>query len=284
MNRLQKKCFVASAGMHLLLASIIVIGPAFSSSKAPEVREINFVPSILVDANVAGGGNPNASPPPAPKEQPPAPQPQPQPPAPKPEPKPPEPKPQPEPAKTETTEPDELSERKARKPQIVTVPTTRPKPKPSPKTTGSDEARVQEKQMADARRKAGQELLNAARDNRANTSGATAIDEDFGPGGGGPAYAGYASWVQSVYQNAWIAPDDTASDAAITKVRVTIANDGRVVSSEIINRSGDSQMDASVQRTLDRVPSMGRPFPEGVKEKQRTYILKFDLKVKRGLA
>jgi TonB family protein len=90
--------------------------------------------------------------------------------------------------------------------------------------------------------------------------------------------------VQSVYQTAWIAPDDAASDNAITKAKVTIASDGTVISSEIISRSGDSQMDASVQRALDRVPSIGRPFPEGIKDKQRSYILKFDLKVKRGLA
>jgi TonB family protein len=138
--------------------------------------------------------------------------------------------------------------------------------------------------MADARRKAGQEALRAAQNIREGTSSATAVDEDFGPGGGGPAYAGYASLVQKVYLDAWIAPDDTKDDAAITKARVTIANDGRVISADIISRSGDSQMDTSVQRTLDRVPSVGRPFPEGVKDKQRTYILKFDLKVKRGLA
>ena len=34
MNRLQKKCFIASAGMHLLLVLILIIGPAFLSSKS----------------------------------------------------------------------------------------------------------------------------------------------------------------------------------------------------------------------------------------------------------
>jgi hypothetical protein len=171
--------------------------------------------------------------------------------------------------------------KKARKPQIVTTPTIR-KPATSSKTSTDTQAR--ERELADARRRAGQEVLRAAQGIREGASSATVIDEDFGPGGGGPAYAGYASWVQSVYQNAWIAPDDTASDAPVTKARVTIASDGRVLSHEIISRSGDQQMDSSVQRTLDRVPSVGRPFPEGVKDKQRSYILKFDLKVKRGLA
>jgi hypothetical protein len=43
-------------------------------------------------------------------------------------------------------------------------------------------------------------------------------------------------------------------------------------------------VDASVQRSLDRVTTIGRPFPEGSKDQQRTYILKFDLRAKRGLA
>ena len=32
-NRLQKKCFIASAGFHLLLAVILLIGPGFLPSK-----------------------------------------------------------------------------------------------------------------------------------------------------------------------------------------------------------------------------------------------------------
>ena len=34
MNRLQKKCFIASAGIHLLLALVLFIGPAFVPSKS----------------------------------------------------------------------------------------------------------------------------------------------------------------------------------------------------------------------------------------------------------
>ena len=283
MNRLQKKCVVASTGMHLLLVAVVFIGPAFSRTKPGEdIREIDFVPTILVDANVAGGGNPNARPP-APVA---TPQPQPQPPAPQPKPAapPPEPKKLPEPDKSTEPDPNSFAEtKKPRKPHIVTTPTTRPKEKTAPKPSTDTQAQEQ-KQLADARRKAGQELIRAAGDIRQGTSSATAIDEDFGPGGGGPAYAGFASWVQKIYQDAWIAPEDTASDASVTKARVTIANDGHVISSEIIDRSGDRQMDSSVQRTLDRVTTVGRPFPEGVKDKQRSYILKFDLKVKRGLA
>jgi outer membrane biosynthesis protein TonB len=278
MTRLQKKCVILSTGMHLSLAAILFVGPAFSSKKTEDIREINFVPTLLVDANVQGGGNPNARPPASPNTQ----QPTPQPPPPKPEIKP-QSQPKPETEKITASDPNDFSERKPRKPQIVTKLETRSKPVSRRTDTTSDD-KAQQQQVADARRKAAQELARAAEGIRDGAASATAIDVDPGPGGGGPAYAGYASWVQSVYQSAWVAPDDTATDAPITKARVTIASDGHVLSSEIISRSGDSQMDSSVQRTLDRVTTVGRPFPDGVKDKQRTYILKFDLKVKRGLA
>jgi hypothetical protein len=34
MNRLNQKCFVGSAGFHLLLMVILLVGPAFLSSKS----------------------------------------------------------------------------------------------------------------------------------------------------------------------------------------------------------------------------------------------------------
>jgi len=75
MNRIQKKCFIASAGTHLLLMVILFVGPAFLSekSKLDEIQPINFVPENLVLAAVSGGGNPRAAtrppPPPAPAAQ-----------------------------------------------------------------------------------------------------------------------------------------------------------------------------------------------------------------------
>ena len=72
------------------------------------------------------------------------------------------------------------------------------------------------------------------------------------------------------------------SDNANTKVSVTIANDGTVISARIITPSGDAGLDASVQRTLERVRFIA-PFPEGATEKERTYIINFNPKVKRML-
>src|SRR5258707_10516859 len=83
MNRLQKKCFIAWAGLHLLLVIILLIGPAFlgSREKAVTLQYIDIIPAKIIDAPFVGGGNPNAKPPPptpqvqTPVIQPPAPQP-----------------------------------------------------------------------------------------------------------------------------------------------------------------------------------------------------------------
>src|SRR6266403_1525528 len=77
MNRLQKKCFIVSAGVHLLLFVILLVGPAFLSSKShlEEVQALDFYPSKLIDAALMGGGNRTAKPqaPVQPPSQPPVP-------------------------------------------------------------------------------------------------------------------------------------------------------------------------------------------------------------------
>ena len=94
------------------------------------------------------------------------------------------------------------------------------------------------------------------------------------------AAANYAQVVKSVYEQAWTPPADTASDDANVKVRVTIASDGTVISAQVLAPSGDTSVDASVQNTLDRVQFIA-PFPAGSTDKERTYIINFNLKAKR---
>jgi len=286
MNRLHKKCLMASVGAHSLLVLILLVGPAFltSKSKSEDSLVIDFIPSKFIDGSSVGGGNRNAKPPPAvtPVLQPP-PQPQPQPvPEKQREPDPPKVAP-----KIQKPDPDSFEatkEPKQHKPHInTTLVPRKPNAKtPSKVTTAATEQQAQERQMADARQKLAKQFATAAQSLRDNAT--TIIDSsDYGRGGGGPAAANYAAWVKTVYENAWEAPEDAAKDNAITKITVTIASDGMVVSSHITQPSGDSHVDRSVQRTIDRVTFIG-PFPEGVKEKQRTYIINFNLKAKRGLA
>jgi TonB family protein len=273
MNRLQKKCVIGTAGVHLLLAVILVVGPAFfySKPKADDLQVLDVIPANLIDA-AFNSGVANAAPPP------PAPVTPPQPPPPAPVVTPPAPAPQ----KVEKTEPvkppDKLSpdnlkpvektaKTEPRKVQISTQRVARTAPKNSPATDNSQ----QQQRLARASRSALQNLKN-------NLTSATTIDM---PGNSSVAYANYATVVKSVYEQAWILPNDV-SDGANTKASVTIANDGTVISARIITPSGDAGLDASVQRTLERVKSIA-PFPEGATEKERTYIINFNPQVKRLL-
>lgn len=289
MNRLQKKCLIATAGFHLLLVLVILFGAAFFTSheKPDETTLLTVIPANLIDAAFNSGVK--AVQPPAPT--PPQPVQPPQPPQPKPEPVK---QPDPEPVKPAPTFVERVKEIfTPDPPKLVPVDNTEPAPKPkthvvkvdlkqvthtAPKvtdTTAADEAR-DAKRARDARLKA---IASAARSIKNNASSATTVEM---PGTGSVSYANYASVVKSVYEQAWTPPDDSSSDDAIIKVSVTIGNDGTVISSSILDASGDVRVDGSVQRTLDRVNFVA-PFPDGAKEKQRTFIINFNLKAKRML-
>ena len=66
MNRLQKKCVIATAGFHLLLLVILFVGPAFfwAREKADDTPVLEMIPANLVDS--ATTGVQGAQPPPAP--------------------------------------------------------------------------------------------------------------------------------------------------------------------------------------------------------------------------
>ncbi len=290
MSRLQKKCLIATVGFHLLLVLTILFGAAFFTNhpKPDDTQVLNVIPSTTIDAMFNSGvKNPQ---PPAPTPivqppQPPQPQVQPTPPPPKPVVTPPEPVKPVEPVKPpEKLSPDDLKpiepvEKPAKpapkKPEISLTPVVRKIPKVSPDTSEADAAR----EAKEAKRKAAAAFAKALASIKNNSSTATTVEM---PGTGSVSYANYASVVKSIYERAWTPPDDTASDDAITKVSVTIGSDGSVITSHVVNPSGDARVDASVQRTLDRVNFVA-PFPDGAKEKERTFIINFNLKAKRML-
>ena len=92
MNRLQKKCLIATAGFHLLLILALVFGSAFftEQDKPDETQTLTVIPANLIDAAFSSGVKGAQPPPPTPIAQPPEPQPQPKP---QPTPEPPQPKP-----------------------------------------------------------------------------------------------------------------------------------------------------------------------------------------------
>ena len=290
MNRLQKKCLIVTAGMHLLLVVILLVGPGFFAAKPKpdDTLVLDVIPANLIDAAFSSGVK-NAQPaPPAP-------------PTPKPIVTPP---PTPEPPKPPVTPPTFVEKvEKIFTPEPVKTPPddsmpvekpTKPKPhkievdlkpvvrKVVKNTDTSDpdaEAKAdakEQKRLRDQQRKA---FLNAARSIKENASSATTVEM---PGTSSVSYANYASVVKSIYTQAWTPPDDTASDDANVRVSVVIGRDGSVITSSVLTPSGDASVDRSVQRTLDRVTFIA-PFPDGSKEKEKTFIINFNLKAKRML-
>jgi periplasmic protein TonB len=287
MDRLQKKCVIASAATHLLLVALLFISPAFVTPEKPvNLPVLTFIPATLVDDPFSGGGTPT---PPAPapepaKAEPQAPEPEPIAPAPKPVPK-----PEPEPAKPEPTRPAPPKRVEVKKPEKPAEP--EPKKVAPPKRTivptftkSSDDSKKQRQEEArqaeEARRQAAAEAvrqkLAQVQQRLAGLSTSTSI-EPLGPGGA--AYANYAQVVKSIYERAWIPPAELDDDLGSVKVELIIARSGRVVSAKIKRSSGNSALDRSVDRALQirEIP----PFPEGTRDLQRVFIIDFNLKSKR---
>ncbi len=266
MNRLQKKCVIVTAGVHLLLLLILIVGPAFFSPKPKEddLQVLDVIPANLIDANASSGVANAQLPPPEPVVVPPPPVPVVRP-------------PEPEPAKVEPpkpvikdpekslTPPDKPKE--VRKPEISKKLVVRTTPKAAPDANAANDA---------ARARA---IRTALRKLKTNLTSATTVDM---PGNSSVSYANYASAVKSIYDQAWTLPSSVANDDENTRISVTIANDGTVISARIVTPSGDANLDASVQQTLERVKFIA-PFPEGTTDKERTYTISFNPQIKRML-
>ena len=139
-------------------------------------------------------------------------------------------------------------------------------------------AQTRARQKEDARRQLIAGVANSLQ-GRLSSGGVSAMP--FGPGG--ESYANYGLFVLSLFDSAWRAPEEVSDDSATVKAKVVIARDGRVISATIVGRSGVSAVDKSVQAALDRVNSIGKPFPDGAKEEQRIFYINFNLKAKRAL-
>jgi TonB family protein len=285
MNRLFQKCLIASGGMHLLLALILIVCPAFLTSKPKrsEVEELTFInPDILIDGNFSNpGGSPGRLPPPQAPPAPPAP-PSPPVPAPAPHVEPVKP-PTPEVAPQKTTgESLEVAKPGKKKLEVSLTPVVRPSSKPRTNETSAEDTQAREQQAW--RQGIAKQFVRSAGNIRSGTGSATAVKADGFGSGNGPSYASYRSYVWGFFRDAWVAPDDATSDDSTAEVTVTIARDGTVVAKRITKKSGDPAVDASVQRVLDRVSTVGRPFPEGATDQERTYIIPFNAKARRGTA
>ena len=311
MTRLHKKCLIASTSLHALLAFVLVFGSAFFVARDKQLPQprLQFVPSRFVEAALAGGGgNPNIArtddiqkgSPTAPV--PPKP-PTPTPPKPNPvrqaDPPPPPPKPTPKPVETKV-DPPKVDSVKPPKPTDVAKPAEKAAPKrkidladlkliPNDakekekiKAQAEAEERAEAQRIANAnRRKIAEQFSSAADILQRGFQHGTKVDVG---GPGGEAFANYGTLVRTRYEAAWQVLQDLSDDDAIALVKVTVARDGRVLSSLILRKSGNATMDRSVQRALDRVRDEHLPpFPDFIKDLERTFTIEFNLKTKKLL-
>lgn len=285
MNRLQKKCLIAAAGSHLLIVVVLLCSGFISSKpKTDDSQVLEIITLSTTDANATSGVRNAPTPPPANIPQPPQPPTPPpvQPPEP-PKPQPPQEPPKPEPA-PDSQPADQPVPKPPKKPHEIHVDlsnkVTRTTPKDHPEDADAQaqaEARAAQKAANRAREARARAFASAATSIRDKASSATSVD--VMPGTSSASYANYGSVILSIYNQAWKVPDTVTSDDAIVKVKIVVSSEGEILHAQIIDRCGDSSVNGSVQRALDRVSSLP-PFPDGATEKVRTYIINFDLKAK----
>jgi len=318
---LQQRCFYASAAVHGLVVLILVAGASFVVSHPPirnSSAAITFYrgPFRLTDSDSHGGGKPSGTvapvrPPPAPVKpvvipQDAAPVARPAPPQVTPHhqrhsrPKPPEPKPPrpPEPDRKPVVEPLSAAIPAAKKvtPETDTKPkTATPKRKievnltevvkhPKARVVEEDQAALAAASVAARRQQiqAQRELVanEVAKEIRDRLSHNDVTSEPQGEGG--EAYVNYGEFVVGIFDRAWNPPAGIPDDSTVV-ARVVIGKDGKVLEARIETKSGLDALDKSVQAALDRVVTIGQPFPTGAKDERRTFLINFNLKAKRAL-
>jgi TonB family protein len=281
MNRLQKKCVIGTVGIHLLLLLILIVGPAFFNRepKLDNSQILDVIPANLVDAAVNSGVQNAQPPPPTPVTMPKPVQPlQSIPLPPKIVTPPPTPTPTPTPSLLDRVE-------KYFKPTPTVTPNLTPEHQAKPQQNNDkinvDTHLVRHSTQKNTSHPDNSRAINNTLRNLSKTlSSSTKVDM---PGTASASYASYASVVKSVYEQALRPnlPDQVASNNENTKVSITVAKDGTVVSAHIVSPSGDSAWDAAVQRTLDQV-SMIAPFPDGATDTERHYTITFNPEVEKS--
>lgn len=291
MNRLQKKCVIGTAGIHLLLFTILIFGPAFFNREPKTDNTIlTDIPTTIVENALNSGVQDAQAPPPAPA---PIPQSLLQPPPPLPAPTP-EPKVVQTPQPAPTPSPSLLAEfeKMFRQTKSTPTPTVTPDLKPVERSKKSHDDNIKisltkvrrtetSKNSTSENTSNARAINNELRSLEKNLSSSTKIDM---PGTGHEASASYAAVLRSIYLRAVVAnlPAQVAHNDEHTLVRVTVARDGTVINSNITSSSGDSAWDNAVQRTLDQVNFIAA-FPDSWTEQQRTFSLDFNPQVAREL-
>lgn len=295
MNRLQKKCFAFSIGLHGLLAVILLCSAAFRNRvEETDAPILSLIPANILDTAGVGGGEPAAAIHAAQAQL--APQPQTQPVAPRPQTEPQVVQPQPV-RRVERQKPQEAEEE-----THPVVAADNPLPRPSkphrqheihPTFTSADgttahgkpetpEASSQVSARSEAHRLSEIEnsLDHLASGVQTSGAGRTVVDIP-GIGGGGEVFAGYRDVVRSFYYRAWVAPENGGDKSALPEARIVVARDGSIISAELVSPSGEATLDKSVIRALRAVAKLP-PFPASARDEQRTFRIQFSLDLKES--
>ena len=304
MKTLEQRCLVGSAAAHaallgaLLLASFLATRRAFDPAALPPIELVSLEGVRITDGVGAGGGTPTPPPPPAT-----TPQARPVDPPVRP-PSTPAQEPIREPARTETPrtaepartekpiqvaqevkkaqdvdplrkgKPEAEKDKKARRIEVA---------KATSRAAAESVAAEKAAAAAEARRlaaKAAQEQWSKAvggiRSKLSESlSGETTITVP-GPGGGGEAWIGYATYLKSFYEVRWRRPSSLPAPVAYVGVSITVARDGRLLRAEVLDKSGIRELDNSVQEVIQRYRQL-EPLPSGSTDSERTFRIKFRL-------
>ncbi len=309
MNRLQKKCLIGSVGFHLLLLVILFVGPALASRQKPDdsqaITIVTLPPDIkLTDKETQTGGSQTPVAPPVAPPEPPKATPPPEPPKvePPPEVKPPEPEKSfikkifepesDEPDKPEKAEPkdpdiskdkqvkaqDEMGAKKKTTKPAIEVASHKVKVSSKPSKPAVDTSAEDERKARAAANAAWKKTIAGV---------AGTIDKNFStgtevsiPGRNGATLANYGDMLAAAYYQAWILPNVVADENGSVKVKVTVGQDGTIISARVTQQSGDALLDKSVEQALRRVKSF-RAFPDGVKDAEQSFYFDFQPKFRR---
>ena len=294
MKRLQRKFLLISAMVHGTLLLVMVVGPAFmrrEPTRRDDLPVLRVIPEHLIDAAFHQSATPTPEPAPVPVPV--------QPPTAQPVPAPREPQPTPKPVEPPVTQPLPAVQPTRPAPAPVVQPRPEPTPRAKPPPPAKPPVSVSTSLVSRGQETPPRPREDTARAQREHQARAQAVESQVQdalkgiqrrvsetavsvPGVGGAAYANYRQVVQSLYDQAWIEPQDVSRTDLAVLVEVVIRRDGKVLSDDILRPSGLSSLDRSVQAALDRVRVRGLPaFPEETRDMQRTFRIEFSLKTRR---
>ena len=298
MSRLNKQCFYASAGLHLLLLMAVIFGAGFLPDKPikRDIEPFHMMPASVIEAllddpaDVQGESQPEpflepVQPPPVVEQAQPEPEPEPVQQA-KPEPEPvviPEPvKPEPvkpEPKREPVKEPkkelpkENMISKKVEPPKkvkpVIKISTdikknTAKSPVTTPPVKTSTPAPVRRNPVADFDPSRLERIGKGSK-----IKGVTTVL--------GSALGNYGLKVQAAYDYQWTQAASLSDKNATVQVKVVVGTDGSIVSAKVIRKSGVASLDQSIARLLDQVTRIPEAPPAGASISDRSFTINFNI-------